>query len=83
MNAFSSFFDLVGDFFIKIFANIPDGSSIFDVSSQVSSIRTYLGYVNYFVPFGTMATIFNLWATDLVALLFGILLVKYLMGVIK
>ena len=83
MDAFNSFFDLVGDFFVKIFADIPDGSTIFDVSSQISTINTYLGYVNYFVPFGTMSTIFNVYCTALIALLFGLLIVKYLLGVIK
>lgn len=45
--------------FLKFGERLP--SSPFDLDSQVSSLRNYLGHINYFIPFYIFKNIFSAW----------------------
>lgn len=76
MNFLGHALDYLGEIFLRFLTDIPVLS--FPVSEALLKVRTYLGYVNYFVPFNVLNTLWSANVLMIEAFVFGMLLVYYI-----
>lgn len=66
--------DFLGLGVLKLILKMPVPSFSFD--NYISVFSSYLGYINWFVPFGTMYTVFTNWLFGFVAFLSVLIVIK-------
>lgn len=59
---------------LKIIGNFP--SNNFDFSSYVENLHSFLGNLNYFIPFYLFSDIFSVWLAMVNLLIIGLIILK-------
>lgn len=76
MDLINSFLDTIGEVFIKFASWIPSGDNI-STSGYFSTISSIKGYINYFIPFNQMATIWNAFVVLISGVIIGFVILKW------
>lgn len=74
MNIFNMIFDYVTVVVLKLIAKLPTNSLQLD--SYLDVLKVNLGYVNWFVPFNEIYTIFLAWSSAIMIVITAFVFIK-------
>lgn len=69
-----SFIDFISDIVIRFLSGLP-GNTL-DLNSPIASLRTVLGYLNYFLPIHDMNVLFGAFVIMMSLCAFGFMLAR-------